>query len=120
MKLQSKQPRSHVLPPRTAATTVVNSLSAAHEEGHAWGDMAVICRRYDEMDECAQALSRWKLPHQVRKGAGSFNRLEDIHQRIGGEIHPKQVKRTLEELTAKGSVRFEGDKRWRRYWAVPQ
>ena len=43
-----------------------------------------------------------------------------IHQRIGGEIHPKQVKRTLEELTAKGSVRFEGDKRWRRYWAVPQ
>jgi hypothetical protein len=45
--------------------------------------------------------------------------ISDIHQRIGGEIHPKQVKRTLEELTAKGSVRFEGDKRWRRYWAVP-
>jgi ATP-dependent DNA helicase RecG len=44
--------------------------------------------------------------------------ISDIHQRIGGEIHPKQVKRTLEELTAKGSVRFEGDKRWRRYWAV--
>ncbi|MDO9144243.1 hypothetical protein [Rhodoferax sp.] len=35
-----------------------------------------------------------------------------------GEIHPKQVKRTLEELTAKGDVRFEGDKRWRRYWVV--
>jgi ATP-dependent DNA helicase RecG len=46
--------------------------------------------------------------------------ISDIHQRIGGEIHPKQVKRTLEELTAKGSVRFEGDKLWRRYWAVPQ
>jgi predicted HTH transcriptional regulator len=45
--------------------------------------------------------------------------ISDIHQRIGGEIHPKQVKRTLEELTAKGSVRLEGDKRWRRYWAVP-
>ena len=29
--------------------------------------------------------------------------ISDIHQRIGGEIHPKQVKRTLEELTAKGS-----------------
>lgn len=40
--------------------------------------------------------------------------------RIGGEIHPKQVKRALEELAAKGSVRFEGDKRWRRYWAVSQ
>ena len=38
--------------------------------------------------------------------------ISDIHQRIGGEIHPKQVERTLEELTAKGSVRFEGDKRW--------
>ena len=45
--------------------------------------------------------------------------ISDIHQRIGGEIHPKQVKRTLEEPTAQGSVRFEGDKRWRRYWAVP-
>lgn len=33
-------------------------------------------------------------------------------------IGPKQVKRTLEELTAKGDVRFEGDKRWRRYWVV--
>ena len=44
--------------------------------------------------------------------------ISDIHQRIGGEIHPKQVKRALEELTAKGSARFEGDKRWRRYWAV--
>ena len=53
-------------------------------------------------------------------GAGGFGRypkstISDIHQRMGGEIHPKQVKRTLEELTAKGSVRFEGDKRWRRY-----
>jgi ATP-dependent DNA helicase RecG len=44
--------------------------------------------------------------------------ISDIHQRIGGEIHPKQVKRALEELTAKGSVRFDGEKRWRRYWAV--
>ncbi|MBK5205493.1 MAG: ATP-dependent helicase [Polaromonas sp.] len=26
---------------------------------------------------CAQALSRWQLPHQVRKGAGSFNPGED-------------------------------------------
>lgn len=38
--------------------------------------MAVICRRYDEMEECAQALSRWQLPHQVCKGSGSFNPLE--------------------------------------------
>ncbi len=42
----------------------------------------------------------------------------DIRQRIGGEIHPKQVKRALEELIERGAVRFEGDNRWRRYWAI--
>jgi DNA helicase IV len=62
---------------RAEATKIADLLNAAHQEGHAWGDMAVICRRYDEMDECAQALSRWQLPHQVRKGSGSFNPLED-------------------------------------------
>lgn len=40
-----------------------------------------------------------------------------IHERVGGEIHPKQIKRTLEELIARGAVRFEGSNRWRRYWA---
>lgn len=44
--------------------------------------------------------------------------ISDIHQRIGGEIHPKQVKRALESLIERGEVRFEGDNRWRRYWAV--
>lgn len=44
--------------------------------------------------------------------------ISDIHHRIGGEIHPKQVKRALEELIERGAVRFEGNNRWRRYWAV--
>ena len=44
--------------------------------------------------------------------------ISDIRQRIGGEIHPKQVKRALEELIERGAVRFEGNNRWRRYWAV--
>lgn len=35
-----------------------------------------------------------------------------------GEIHPKQVKRALEELIERGAVRFEGNNRWRRYWAI--
>ena len=39
--------------------------------------MAVICRRYSEMDECAHALIRLKLPHQVRKGSGSFSPNQD-------------------------------------------
>ena len=44
--------------------------------------------------------------------------ISDIHHRIGGEIHPKQVKRALEELIERGAVRFEGNYRWRRYWSV--
>lgn len=44
--------------------------------------------------------------------------ISEIHQRIGGELHPKQVKRALEDLIARGAVRPEGDKRWRRYWAA--
>ncbi|TRM49944.1 ATP-dependent DNA helicase [Achromobacter sp. LC458] len=44
--------------------------------------------------------------------------ISDIHQRIGGEIHPKQVKRALEDLIERGAVRFEGSNRWRRYWAM--
>ena len=43
--------------------------------------------------------------------------ISDIHRRIGGEIHPKQVKRALEDLIGRSAVRFEGNKRWRRYWA---
>jgi ATP-dependent DNA helicase RecG len=45
--------------------------------------------------------------------------ISEIHHRIGGEIHPKQVKRALEELIERGAVRFKGNNRWRRYWAMP-
>jgi ATP-dependent DNA helicase RecG len=44
--------------------------------------------------------------------------ISDIHKRVGGEIHPKQVKRALDELIERGAVRFEGSNRWRRYWAI--
>jgi superfamily I DNA/RNA helicase len=39
--------------------------------------MAVLCRHYDGMEECARALTRRRLPHQVRKGSGDFRPLED-------------------------------------------
>lgn len=58
---------------RAEATRVADLLSAAHREGHAWGDMAIICRHYNEMDQCAGVLRQCGLPHQVRKGAGSFD-----------------------------------------------
>ncbi len=41
-----------------------------------------------------------------------------VHQRVGVEIHPKQIKRAMDELIEQGKVRFVGDKRWRRYWAA--
>lgn len=55
------------------AGKIVELLSAAHQEGHAWGDMAIICRHYVEMERCAAVLRQRRLPHEVRKGAGSFN-----------------------------------------------
>jgi ATP-dependent DNA helicase RecG len=42
----------------------------------------------------------------------------EIHQRIGSEIHPRQVKRALDALVTKNEVHFEGSNRWRRYWAT--
>jgi len=52
-------------------------MASAHNEGHAWGDMAVLCRSWALMDECARALQRRRLPHKVRKGAHDFNPLAD-------------------------------------------
>ncbi|MDP3809947.1 MAG: 3'-5' exonuclease [Hydrogenophaga sp.] len=62
---------------RAEATRVAELLGSAHQEGHAWGDMAIICRHYSEMDECAVVLRQRGLPHQVRKGAGSFDPAAD-------------------------------------------
>ena len=62
---------------RAEATKIADLLNAAHQEGHAWADMAVLCRHHHEMDEFAQALSRWQLPHEVRKGSGSFHPHDD-------------------------------------------
>lgn len=37
------------------------------------GDMAVLCRSWALMDECAKALDRRCLPHKVRKGTHDFD-----------------------------------------------
>ncbi len=62
---------------RDEAFKIAELLSAAHQEGHAWGDMAVICRDYATMDVCANALHYRKLPHQVRRRSGDFNPSRD-------------------------------------------
>lgn len=57
---------------RDEANKIAELFSDAHQEGHAWGDMAIICRDYATMDECAHALRQRHLPHQVRKRSGDF------------------------------------------------
>ncbi|MFN0186555.1 MAG: DEAD/DEAH box helicase [Aquabacterium sp.] len=63
--------------PRDEAVKIAELLSAAHQEGYAWGDMAIICRHHSEMERCAAVLRHRQLPHEVRKGAGTYNPLAD-------------------------------------------
>jgi superfamily I DNA/RNA helicase len=51
---------------------IAEVLASAHEEGHAWGDMAVLCRKQAQMEEVGRVLKARKLPHQVRKTSGDF------------------------------------------------
>ncbi len=57
---------------REEAWAIANHLHAAHQEGHAWGDMAILCRDYPTMDACAAALRGKGVPMQVRKKSGDF------------------------------------------------
>ncbi|MEZ2739331.1 3'-5' exonuclease [Comamonas jiangduensis] len=58
------------LPERAAK--IAELLADQHAQGHAWGDMAVLCRDWDGMDICSRALARKGLPHHVRKKSGDF------------------------------------------------
>lgn len=58
---------------RDEAGKVAELLAAAHEQGLAWGEMAVLCRHWRLMDLCADALRRRRLPHQVRKTTGCYD-----------------------------------------------
>jgi hypothetical protein len=58
---------------REEAFAIADHLSQAHQEGHAWGDMAILCADWRTMDLCADALAQRKLPFNVRKRAGDFN-----------------------------------------------
>jgi len=63
--------------PRDEPARIAELLAAAHQEGHAWGDMAILCRDYQTMDACAHALGRRNLPHRVRHRSGDFDPLAD-------------------------------------------
>lgn len=69
------------LPSLTERTSQLAQLLAEqHSQGHAWGDMAVLCRSYDDMDACALALQRRGLPHRVRTRSGQFRPAENSIQ----------------------------------------
>ncbi len=57
---------------RGEAFKITELLRVARQEGHAWGDMAIICRDTIVMDECTNALRDRKIPHQARKIVGDF------------------------------------------------
>ncbi|MBK6863108.1 MAG: NERD domain-containing protein [Ideonella sp.] len=62
---------------RDEALKIAELLGAAHQEGHAWGDMAIICRHHGVMDVCAAALRQRRLPHEVRRRSGDFHPAAD-------------------------------------------
>ena len=65
---------------REEAFAIADQLSHAHEEGHAWGDMAVLCADWKTMDLCADALVQRKLPFNLRKRSGDYNPAADAIQ----------------------------------------
>jgi hypothetical protein len=58
---------------RDEAIHIVELLCTAHQEGHAWGDMALLCRHHQDMYLCANVLNRRGLPYQMRDKAGQFD-----------------------------------------------
>ena len=66
------------LPERAAK--IAELLADQHAQGHAWGEMAVLCRDWAGMDLCSRALHRKGLPHRVRRKAGDFQPLENSIQ----------------------------------------
>ncbi len=63
--------------PREEPFKVADMLAAAHQEGHAWGDMAILCRDHASMEQCAEVLKARKMPHKVRHRSGDFDPLAD-------------------------------------------
>jgi len=59
------------------AVAVAEHLRHAHEQGHAWGDMAVLCADWKTRDLCAQVLHQRGLPLENRVNTGDFDPTSD-------------------------------------------
>jgi len=58
---------------RCEAIKVCELLCAAHEEGHAWKEMAVLCGDEAKLDEAARVMAERMLPHQICRGSGTLD-----------------------------------------------
>ncbi|MBK7314607.1 3'-5' exonuclease [Candidatus Aalborgicola defluviihabitans] len=58
---------------RDEAFAIADHLVQAHQEGHAWGDMAVLCADWRTRDLLARTLAQRKLPVENRLGNGDFD-----------------------------------------------
>ena len=55
------------------AAAIADHLSQAHQEGFAWGDMAVLCFDAKTRDLCARTLAQRKMPVENRLGPGDYD-----------------------------------------------
>ena len=58
---------------REEAHAIADHLNNAHKEGHAWGDMAILCPDYQTRDLCAQVLHQRQIPVQMRRVPGDYD-----------------------------------------------
>lgn len=63
---------------REEAFKMAELLSAAHQDGHAWGEMAIICRHTWMRDECVNVLQLRKLPYETRTVAAVSTATDSI------------------------------------------
>ena len=94
---------------REEVAQVAELLATAHREGHAWADMAILCRHHSEMDLCAEFLRKRKLPHQLRRNSSSV--FDPAHDSI--KVMTLHVSKGLEfpvvALVGAGRMPAEGE-----------
>ncbi len=94
---------------REEVAQVAELLANAHREGHAWADMAILCRHHSEMDMCAEFLRKRKLPHQLRRNSSSV--FDPAHDSI--KVMTLHVSKGLEfpvvALVGAGRMPAEGE-----------
>jgi ATP-dependent DNA helicase RecG len=59
----------------------------------------------------------YRLRALILEDLGRYGRSSsaDIHRRTAPELAQRTIRRALEELVTQGQIRFEGERRWRRY-----